>query len=38
MWWLNIDVDGETISLNSNRSYSPGDLITLTKKISYSLN
>ena len=35
---LNIDVDGEIISLNSNRSYSPGDLITLTKKISYSLN
>ena len=35
---LNIDIDGETISLNSNRSYSPGDLITLTKKISYSLN
>ena len=35
---LIIDVDGETISLNSNRSYSPGDLITLTKKISYSLN
>ena len=35
---LNINVDGETISLNSNRSYSPGDLITLTKKISYSLN
>ena len=35
---LNIDIDGETISLNSNRSFSPGDLITLTKKISYSLN
>jgi uncharacterized protein YcfJ len=35
---LNIDIDGETISLNSNRSYRPGDLITLTKKISYSLN
>ena len=35
---LVIEVDGETISLNSNRSYSPGDLITLTKKISYSLN
>ena len=35
---LIIDVDGETISLNSNRSYNPGDLITLTKKISYSLN
>jgi|TARA_X000001036_G_scaffold210787_1_gene197983 uncharacterized protein YcfJ len=35
---LIIDVDGETISFNSNRSYNPGDLITLTKKISYSLN
>ncbi len=35
---LIIDVDGETISLNSNRSYNPGEFITLTKKISYSLN
>ena len=35
---LIIDVDGETISFNSNRSYNSGDLITLTKKISYSLN
>ena len=35
---LMIDVDGETISMNSNKSYNPGDLITLTKKISYSLN
>ena len=35
---LIIDVDGETISLNSNKSYNPGDLIMLTKKISYSLN
>jgi uncharacterized protein YcfJ len=35
---LIIDVDGETISIDSNRSYNPGDLITLTKKISYSLN
>ena len=35
---LIIDVDGETITLNSNRSYNPGDLITLTKKVSYSLN
>ena len=35
---LIIDVDGETISMDSNRSYNPGDLITLTKKISYSLN
>ena len=35
---LNIEVDGEIISLTSNRSYNPGDLVTLTKKISYSLN
>jgi uncharacterized protein YcfJ len=35
---LNIEVDGETFSLVSNKSYNPGDLITLTKKISYSLN
>ena len=35
---LIIDVDGETVSMNSNRSFSPGDLVTLTKKISYSLN
>ena len=35
---LNVEVDGEIISLTSNRSYNPGDLITLTKKISYSLN
>ena len=35
---LNIEVDGEIISFTSNKSYNPGDLITLTKKISYSLN
>ena len=35
---LIVDVDGETISFTSNKSYNPGDLITLTKKISYSLN
>ena len=35
---LNIEVDGDIISFTSNRSYNPGDLITLTKKISYSLN
>ena len=35
---LIINVDGETVSMNSNRSYNPGDLVTLTKKISYSLN
>ena len=35
---LIINIDGETISLNSNKSYNPGDLISLTKKVSYSLN
>jgi uncharacterized protein YcfJ len=35
---LNVEIDGEIISFTSNRSYNPGDLITLTKKISYSLN
>ena len=35
---LDIEVDGNIISFTSNRSYNPGDLITLTKKISYSLN
>ena len=35
---LNIEVDGDIISFTSNRSYNPGDLITITKKISYSLN
>ena len=35
---LIIDVDEDTITLNSNISSNPGDLITLTKKVSYSLN
>jgi len=35
---LDVEVDGDIISFTSNRSYNPGDLITLTKKISYSLN
>ncbi|MDA9649502.1 glycine zipper 2TM domain-containing protein [Alphaproteobacteria bacterium] len=35
---LNVEVDGEIISFTSNKSFNPGDLITLTKKISYSLN
>ena len=35
---LDIEVDGNIISFTSNRSYNTGDLITLTKKISYSLN
>ena len=35
---LDIEVDGEIISMTSNKSYNLGDIITLTKKISYSLN
>ena len=35
---LDIEVDGNIISFTSNRSYNTGDLITLTKKIRYSLN
>ena len=35
---LDVEIDGDTISINSNKSYNPGDIITLTKKISYSLN
>ena len=35
---LDIKIDGDIISMTSNRSYNLGDIITLTKKISYSLN
>ena len=35
---INIDVDGETISITSNKSYNPGEIITLSKKITYSVN
>ena len=35
---LNVEIDGSIISLTSNRSYNPGEIVTLTKKISYSLN
>jgi uncharacterized protein YcfJ len=35
---INIDVDGETISITSNKSYNPGQIITLSKKINYSVN
>ena len=33
---LNIEVDGDIISFTSNRSYNPGDLITLTKNQLFS--
>ena len=35
---LDIEIDGDIISMTSNKSYNLGDIITLTKKISYSLN
>jgi uncharacterized protein YcfJ len=35
---LSIEVDGDTISITSNKSYNPGDIITLSKKTSYSIN
>ena len=35
---LIIEVDGDLITVKSNKSYNPGDLISLTKKVSYSLN
>ena len=34
---LDVEVDGDIISFTSNRSYNPGDLITLTKKITMAL-
>jgi uncharacterized protein YcfJ len=35
---LKINVDGEDITLKSNRSYNAGDSITIRKKITYSIN
>ena len=35
---LTVEVDGELITLSSNRSYNPGELISITKKIKYSIN
>ena len=35
---LNINVDGQTIEFRSNKSYNPGDAISVRKEISYSLD
>ncbi len=35
---LNIEVDGDLISLISNRSYNPGDIISIKKQIKYTIN
>ncbi len=34
---LNIEIDGQLISINSNRSYNPGDIISIKKQIKYSI-
>ena len=35
---LNVNVDGQTIEFRSNKSYNPGDTISVRKEISYFLN
>ena len=35
---LNVDVDGQIIQFTSNKSYNPGDTITVRKEISYFLD
>ena len=35
---LNIDIDGQILEFISNKSYNPGDIIGIRKKISYSLD
>tara|TARA_B100000900_G_scaffold394157_1_gene391339 strand:- start:385 stop:912 length:528 start_codon:yes stop_codon:yes gene_type:complete len=35
---LNVDVDGQIIQFTSNKSYNPGDAITVRKEISYFLD
>ena len=35
---LNVDVDGKIIQFKSNKSYNPGDAITIRKEISYFLD
>ena len=35
---LNVNVDGQTIEFRSNKSYNPGDAISVRKEISYFLN
>ena len=35
---LNIDIDGQILEFISNKSYNPGDTISIRKKVSYSLD
>ena len=35
---LNIDVDGQILEFISKKSYNPGDVIDIRKRISYSLD
>ena len=35
---LNIDIDGQILEFISNKSYNPGDTISIRKKISYSID
>ena len=34
---LTIEIDGELISINSNRSYRPGEIISIRKEVNYSI-
>ena len=34
---LSIEIDGNLITMQSNRSYNPGDTISIRKQISYSI-
>ena len=34
---LTVEIDGELISLNSNRSYNPGEIISIRKEINYTI-
>ena len=35
---LNVDIDGQIVKFRSNKSYNPGDAITIRKEISYFLD
>ena len=34
---LTVEVDGDLITINSNRSYNPGDTLSIRKEIRYSI-
>ena len=35
---VHIDIDGQILEFISNKSYNPGDIVGMRKKISYSLD